>query len=567
MAGLNKFLIFIALNMFLLSQAHALRPDFESVRKFHDQEIDQLLKDYTLEESLTVRAELKRKDGELKDQQVVDIPGLYQKTGEPDERGIESVLNLYERKFVFIKKREIGEKEIELVKSALTERLYLPKETIFTTIDNMPKLDDAVKNIKSDFLFGAYTTLIKGGQFLWILIFSIGFIVALWILAKVWKTKSGSGEAGAGSGASVGGTGFGDNNSKSENKIEANDVGFEKDLNVDSKNSQAFETFNFLTLCQNINDSYAKAPGSTSHILWHHLRDLQIQIQFYETLRIQNQIPSEIKDLTSEIIDKIFSFEKRASANLSRKGSKSLHKETLSTVSVELARLKFIKPNEKIESCFTGIYPIQADHMQDLFHKGYDQHYMVLYKLYKDDFMNYLTTKKDESVLLKINDLLTFDPEADHASDQQYKSFSEFLAKLNLAEEAANKKKSVNSKIIHMILGLSEAELLKIEAMKNNDELRAEIPCFEWINIEDQKNLKDLFSNLSGPELKYLLDFDAKFTSALASMDERAQFRFKERMTKEANMVLNWREFRQKIKKTYSYKRAGGNDPSISKAS
>jgi hypothetical protein len=556
----KKIIILMVSNLIFLNHAFALRTDFESVRKFHDQEIEQLLRDYTLEDSLTVRAELKRKDQELKDQQIVDIPGLYQKTGEANERGIENVLNLYERKFVIIKKREVAEKEIDLVKQALSERLYLPKDTVFTTLDNTPKLDDAVKNLKSDFLFGAYSTLIKNGQFLWILIFSIGFIIALWILAKAWKSKSES--AGGGEFTISGGGGA----PAAEAATKPEDSGSGKEMTINMSNSE-FETFNFVSLCQNINSSFEKAPGSTAHMLWHHLADLQSQIQFHEILRIQNQVPAEVRDLTYDILDKVFSFEKRASKNLPRRNSKSIHKETLSTISVELARLKFVKPNELVEKCFSNIYPDQADHITDLFMKGLGEHHVVLYKLFKDEFMSFISVRKDDSILPKINDLLTFDPETDHATDAQYKSFADFLSKTSLSEEAANKKKPVNSKIVNMIYNLSETELSKIEAMKSNEELKSEIPSFDWIQVEDQKMLKEFFSNLSGPEIKYLIDFDAKYNSALSSMDERAQFRFKERMNKEASMALNWKEFRQKIKKHYSYQAAGSNETNTQKAS
>ena len=207
MIRFGRFLFIIVFNVLFATQAFALKADFESVRKFHNAEVEQLLKDYTLEDSLTIRMELKRKDLELKDQKVVDIPGLYQKTGEVDDRGLENILNLYERRVVIIKKREVSEKEIDLVKQALMERLFLPKETTFTELDNIPTLDSAVKNLKSDFLFGAYETLIKGGQFLWIIIFSIGFIAAMWFLARVWKAKTVAGDGGGGSGSGSGGSG------------------------------------------------------------------------------------------------------------------------------------------------------------------------------------------------------------------------------------------------------------------------------------------------------------------------------------------------------------------------
>ena len=272
---LKRILVVLFLNIILVSSAFALKTDFESVRKFHDQEIDMLLKDYTLEESLTVRAEIKRKEGELKQQKIVDIPGLYQKTGEADDRDIENVVNLYERKFVIIKKREVADKEIDLVKQALTERLYLPKDTVFTTIDNMPKLNDAVSNLKSDFLFGAYSTLIKNGQFLWILIFSIGFIVALWVLAKAWKSKSADG--GGASELTISGGGFpAAPAAASENKDSSGAGG---NMSISMSNSD-FETFNFISLCENINDAFKKAPGSTSKIMWNNLPDFQTQIQF-----------------------------------------------------------------------------------------------------------------------------------------------------------------------------------------------------------------------------------------------------------------------------------------------
>lgn len=545
-----------------MSHAYALKPDFQSVRDYHNQEIDQLLKDYTLEESLTIRVELIRKDAELKEQEIVNLPGLYQKTGEPNDKSIENVLNLYERKFVLIKKREVSDKEIELVKSSLKERLFLPDDVVYTTLDNIPKLDNAVKNLKSDFFFGAYETLIKNGQFLWILIFSIGFIVAVWVLAKAWKSRSESGLNGE---LTINGAGLGaglDGQAKHEESTQIDNA-----LQNISQNNADLETFNFESLCQNINDSFSKSPGSASHIMWHCLQDLRTQIQFYEVLRIQKNIDEATLSKTLEIVNKVFAFEDRASKKQNSRRAKGFSKEDLSMISVELAKLKFITPNASFEKCLSAVYPAVADDLRHIFVQGLDAgHHTVLYKLFKDEFMNFLSIKNDPSVLVKINDLLTFDPEADHAKDAEYEAFAQFVSETDWSAVDSSDKRSVNFKIVQLIYNLPEAELLQVEAMKTNEELRSEIPCFAWINLEDLKLLKDFYANLSGPELKYLFDFDPKFNHSLNSLDDRIQFRVKERMKNEESMKLVWKEFRNKIKRYYSYQNAGAHE-NISKAS
>lgn len=532
------------------TQAYALKPDFQSVRDYHNQEIELLLKDYTLEDSLTIRVELIRKDGELKEQEVVNLPGLYQKTGEPNDRGIENVLNLYERKFVLIKKREISEQELELVKSSLKERLFLPDNVVYTTLDNIPKLDSAVKNLKSDFVFGAYQTLIKNGQFLWILIFSIGFIVALWVLAKAWKSKS---ENGLGGELTISGGGFPQGDSATRADHDDRSHGSGGPGGSISLNSTEFETFNFESLCQNISESFVKAPGSTSHVLWQYLPDLQTQIQFYEILRIQKNVDKALLGKVLDISNKVFAFEERASKKQASRRSRGFTKEDLSAISVELAKQKFITPNASYEKCLTAVYPAVADDLRNLFVQGLDGHHAVLYKLFKDEFMNFLSIKNDSSILEKINDLLTFDPESDHASDEQYQSFAQFVSSTDWATAQASDHKAVNAKVVQMIYNLPESELLQVEAMKSREDLRSEIPCFEWINLADHKLLKDFYANLSGPELKYLFDFDKKYNDALLALDDRIQFRVKERMSNEENMKLVWKDFRNKIKRFYSY--------------
>lgn len=547
------------LSVVLAFQAHALKPDFQSVRDYHNQEIDLLLKDYTLEDSLTIRVEITRKDGELKEQEILSLPGLYQKTGEAPDKNIASVLNLYDRKIVFIKKREISDKEIELVKSSLKERLFLPDNVVYTTLDNIPKLDNAVKNLKSDFFFGAYETLIKGGQFLWIIIFSIGFIVALWVLAKVWKSRSENGLAGE---LTINGSGLGGGEAP-QAAHDKDDGGGSKQTTI-SLNSAEFETFNFESLCQNLNDAFKKSSGSVASILWQYLPDLQTQIQFYEIIRIQKNTPAEVLKASLDIVSKIFAFEERVSKNRTIK-AKGFTKDDLAVVSVELAKLKFTQPNASYEKCLSSIYPKLADNLYLVFDKGFDGHHLVLYKIFKNDFMNFLSSKKDPKVLEKIDDLLIFDPNLDQPTDQQYSTFADFLSKTNWSETNITRK-TVNTQVVQMIYNLPEAELLQVEAMKNNEELKAEVPSFAWINTEDHKLLKDFFANLSGPELKYLLDFDKKYSESLAALDERIQFRVKERMTNEVNMKLVWKDFRNKIKRYYSYQSAGSHE-SASKAS
>lgn len=546
-------------SLLFAAQAFALKPDFKSVRDYHNQEIDLLLKDYTLEESLTIRVELTRKEGELKEQEIVSLPGLYQKTGQASDRDIQNVLNLYERKIVFIKKREISNEEMELVQASLKERLFLPEDTVYTNLDNIPKLDSAVKNLKSDFIFGAYKTLIRNGQFLWILIFSIGFIVALWVLAKVWKSKSeGGGEF------TISGGGAQPQADHDHQRSEDNNKG---PASI-SLNSSEFETFNFLSFCQNMNEAYRKIPGATSHVLWQYLPDLQTQIQFYEIIRIQNQISADILKASFEVLDKVFDFENRASKNHSHKRARGFSKEDLSVISVELARLKFIEPHAGLERCYQEIYPKCADHLSPVFEQGMADHHIALYKMFKDEFMNLISSKSDDArVLSKIDDLLTFDPNDDHATDEQYSKFAQFLKDANFAKDTSGGKRSVNSKVVQMIYGLPEAELLKVEAMKNNEDLKSEIPCFSWIDSSEAKSYRDFLVDLSGAEMKYLFDFDNKFEQATQTMDERTQFRIKERISKEENMVLNWKEFRQKIKRHYNYESAGAHENKTSKAS
>ena len=571
MIRFGRFLFIIVFNVLFATQAFALKADFESVRKFHNAEVEQLLKDYTLEDSLTIRMELKRKDLELKDQKVVDIPGLYQKTGEVDDRGLENILNLYERRVVIIKKREVSEKEIDLVKQALMERLFLPKETTFTELDNIPTLDSAVKNLKSDFLFGAYETLIKGGQFLWIIIFSIGFIAAMWFLARVWKAKTVAGDGGGGSGSGSGGSGGaggGESHGNSENNIQAEEFGFDKDLNVATKNSKAFETLNFESLCRNLNDCYDHLPGSTSHTMWQNFPDLNTQIQFIEIIRIQDQVKDELRNKTYEVLEKIFDFKNRAAITYIKKKSKGITKEGLANLSIDLARQKFIAPNEALEKCYQAVYPSKGDNIELLLEKSYDEHYVVLYKMFKDYFMSYLSVLNDDSIMYKINSLLTFEPCGDHAPDAKYKAFYDYASKLSFNTGNETKKSTINPKMISMIYSMPETELVKIDAMKTNEELRSQIPNFDWIQLEDAKLLKEFFSNLSGPEIKYLIEFDPKFNEAMNKLDERALFRFNERMKKEAHMALDWRSFRDKIKKCYKYKSAGSDvQTNIAKAS
>ena len=63
--------------------------------------------------------------------------------------------------------------------------------------------------------------------------------------------------------------------------------------------SSDFETFNFNSLCQNLKEAFQKAPGTSSHIMWAHLPDFRSQIQFYEIIKIQTNIPEN----TFEIVE------------------------------------------------------------------------------------------------------------------------------------------------------------------------------------------------------------------------------------------------------------------------
>ncbi len=548
-------LVFVPL-FFMLSSAFAMKSDYETISKYHKVEIEQLLKDYTLEDSLTIRVELKRQDSKLDEELVVSLPGLYQKTGDVHDSKIENVLNLYERKVVFIQKREISKKEMALVKSSLKERLFLPEETVFTVLDDTPKLGDAVNNIKSDFIFGAYKTLVKNGQFLWILIFSIGFVVALWFLARVWKSRSESdGEVTMSNGGSGG----------QSVQMDGENSELEASAGL-SLNGHEFETFNFKSLCQNINDAYKKAPGSTAHILWVHLPDIQTQIQFFEIIRIQNQISETILNETYKIIHEVYNFEKRASSVLHNQRPKGFNKNTLSVISVALARLRYAKPHSLVEDAFGAIYPTKADYLSEVFKHGLNEHYIVLYKLFKDQFMHFVSESRDSNVLSKINDLLMFDPLTDHGTHEQYKGFINFLNTESFKTLSAEKK-PVNAKVVHMIYGLSEDELFKVDAMKNNDVLKAKIPCMSWVDLTDTVKLKAFVTNLSGSEIKCFKEYNVDHKEAINLLDERTQFRIQEKVSKDKQANINWRVFRNKIKKIYSYESMQNNEKTVAKAS
>lgn len=556
---------FLILGFLLASPfAYGLKPDFDSVSKYHQEQIEQLLKDYTLEDSLNIRIELKKKQDLKADEEAVSLPGIYLKTGETDSDNIEKILNLYERRVVFIKKRQISEQEQSLVEGSLKERLFLPEETQFTVLDDVPKFDDTVKNLGNDFLFGSYNNLIKKGQFLWIMVFAIGFFLALWILTRVWK-KSPEESAGGGE-ISFGGSGT------SPQASESQSGGGSDGPQTISLSSADFETFNFESFCENINAAFEKAPGSCAHILWSKIGDLESQIKLHEIIRIQSEIDSKILNKTQKALDSIFSFEERAARNsASRKAARGFDKNTLSTVSVELARLKFLKADKTVEGALQAIYPNMADSMDHLFEEGAAEHHLVLYKLFKEDFMSYISSKDTSGegaaeLLNIINELLTFDPDNDDLEADQYKSFTSFLKTIDVGEAGKSSKKSVNSNVLQMLYGLSDDELKNVKALQNDELLKAKVPTLEWVSVEDTAALKSFVNALNGTELACLKDTASWFDEGIQSLDERTQFRVKERMNQNKDDTVNWKALRDKIGQHFSYGKAGENNE-LSKAS
>lgn len=536
--------------MLFSHSAFAIKSDFQTVKQYHDQEIEQLIKDYTLEEALTIRMEIKKKEGsKLGEPEVVNLPGIYQKSDSGED--IEKVFNMYERKFVFIKKREITEQELDLVKKSLTERLFLPADTSFTTIENMTNVDNAVKNIKADFLMGAYKTLIQGGQFLWILIFSIGFILALYILAKVWKSKSDSGGEMTLSG---GGAGAGNANGDSQTSIESATSHGDNLGNTLTD----LETFNFKSLCQNLNQAYESSPGSTAHLLWQSLPGMQTQIQFVETIKIQTNVAADVLEQSLKILDQVFDFKSR-SGNKDKKRAIALNKNILSQFSVDLAKLSYSEKDENIEKCFAKIYPSKADHLSLVFKSAMNDHSLTLYKLFKDQYMNFISSQSDNNMVSKLNDLVTFDPDVDEVPVEKLNAFVQFLDQFKVDEQNISKEKSVNSKVVEMMCSLSENELDKVDALKSNEQLKAEVPTFNWIQLTDTKVLKDFFAELNAAELKTVLDYNEDFNKSIGSFDERTQFRIKEKIAKSDAHSVNWKVLRGKIKNYYKYEANNGN--------
>lgn len=562
---MKKLIVYFIVAMFAVQNAFALKADFTSISKYHQEQVKQLLADYTLEDSLNIRIELKKKEGKLEEQEVVSLPGIHYKVGESAEENIEKVLNLYERKVVFIMKRQVSEQELTLVKSSLSERLFLGDDFQFTMLDDIPKVNDAVNNLKNDFVVGAYSTLIQKGQFLWIIIFSLGFILALWILAKVWKAKS----EGSGGEISMAGGSAAPEASQVDKK-ENNNEG----ISAQAASSSEFETFNFTSLCENINDAFNKSPGGCANILWSNIPDLASQIQFFEIIRIQKSVSPEIMATTQSSLDAVFSYEKRADQKSSRRNAKSFGKNTLSQVSVELAKLKFMSLNKDLDSAYNAIYPDKGDHLEEVFSQGAKEHYLVLYKLFNEDFMNYLSNQssddeEDSGFLNIMNDILTFDPETDDLEASQYESFVSFVNNLSVNDESNTKSgKSVNSKVVNMIYGLSEDEITKVKAMKDNEDLKAQVPTFEWIISEDLGKLKDFINALNGAEISCLMSKKSSFEEDMKKLDDRMQFKIKERMRKDSGVSINWRQFRDKIANNYSYNDGSDKaDDELSKAS
>jgi len=538
---LKFFKYLTLLGLFVASQAFALKADLESVKAYHQDEIQQLLKDYTLEDSLNIRVELKRKDAKLSEEEVVNIPGLYQKTGEFNEADLGKVLNLYERKVVLIKKRIISDEELNLVRTSLNDRLYLPEDVSYTMLDDVPKVSEAVSNLGNDFVFGAYATLVKKGQFLWIIIFSLGFILALWILAKVWKSKSES--AGGASELSMSGAGAGDT-AKDNSSSKDDDYSY---ANASGSSDSDLETFNFRSLCSNLLEAHSQAPGSTAQVLWAQIPDFKSQLQFCEIIKIQKDIPEQ----AHTILDSVFSFKSR-SGNTSAQRSKGFNKNTLSNISVELAKIKFSDAHQQVEKVLSEIYPNCADHTSELYSKGMENHYLVLYKIFKDDFMNHMSSDASGSILGKINDLLTFDPETDHPSDSEYQAFNSFLKESKFGGKIEGQK-SVNNKVVQMLYKLSEADLENVKALKESDELKAMVPRVSWVKSEDAGTLKSFLTNLDSNELQLFLVDNDSFSSAISALDDRTQFRLKEKSNKGDRELIDWSNLRGKIKMFYSY--------------
>jgi len=74
-----------------------------------------------------------------------------------------------------------------------------------------------------------------------------------------------------------------------------------------------------------------------------------------------------------------------------------------------------------------------------------------------------------------------------------------------------------------------------------------------WINVEDAMKFKAFMISLTGPETKCFLEHDKSHEEALATLDERTQFRVQEKINQAKGSSVNWRQMRNKIKKHYSY--------------
>jgi len=527
---------------FFQTTAYASLVSYSTIESFHRSKIESLMEEYDLKERAKVTFSLSPINGVKNEKNdIVKLPGLLldviSLNSVKKETGLVEIVDAlkdYKRKITILKTSKTSDKEIAVLKQALTEELYLDSQENFNV-----KPWSNQKTWAKSFTSAFYQKVLLSP---WALIGLLCFAVVSFLLysmsTSILKGLSQLGKSiFDGIEKSISSRDLGEEPEENFNDLEASAAGLELE-NVDQIDG-AFQNEDFQNIdCSLVLKQMLQAQDVKPHEF--NFRMLESFSKIEEQLNLYVFFEAGLKSQDLVSFDSLYKSVFKAqpvSSHLNLKKNSGDIKKTIWELRLTLTHLT-VSPTDRVkEEIFSIVTKEYSGQIDKIIENLVMNHFNVLSYVFNNRIMHLLNHKKeiDEQLSIKVVNYIAQNDLSLPPTEVEIKSFERDLVKnshfknsetLFSNSEEMNIFKKLPDDLLFSKAGLGE----EVKAA-----LKTQIPNLSWVHSEDKNTSKRFLLSLTSDEAAHFVQNYGDYQNFKTSLESRVLSRLQELEIKSKN--------------------------------
>jgi hypothetical protein len=562
---IRKSIIFSAI-FFTTYLAHSSEVSYEVMDRFHKSRIDSIVKEYDLEKRAKITYSLLPGDEFKKSETaIIKLPGLLldaiSLNSVKKEVGLVEIMDAlknYKRKIVILKSSRINTQEIDVLKQALSDDIFLADVgEILVKPWSVEKIwyNDLKTSFKNNILTSPYAYL---GLIVFLVISFLIFGLSSAILdgfKTVGKSIYDSVEQ------SMGGSGA--NGMSAVKNDEAAPLGGADGVSqfevVDSDFGGGFDSqeVDFHSLLSLIVKTATQKPCEFKMKMWEIFPNVNDQLSLY--IAFETELQTENMEVFSQMFNSIFKMGSSESSKLPNKDSSSGGvQSSLWHLRLSLTYMMVMPVDSKREGALDLILKNFQGQLDAIIAGSLSEHFKVMSYLFPKKVANSLNNldEIDEKFTDQIIKFASTEQELRSPSDLDFKNFEKHLIENNyFLQDFSKEEKARDFDLLsrlsdHILFGNKEfsGEIL--------NEFNKKVPNLNWIDLDKEDVHKNFIMSLAPDEAAHFVQHYDQIDLFREKLNTRTSSRLQDLILKSQNpnSVVSVKGLRTKIGMFYTYK-------------